>query len=187
MATENQVDTGLKGSTGSGMFVGSISPSLVTPILGVASATSMNFGGSSLSDYIDNTPFTPTFTCATPGDLSFAYTTQQGFYVRIGNIVFYVMSVRGTPTFTTASGQIQVGGLPITPSQAHGDCLGISVNNSAFTYPVGTTQVAVQTLGAGGNLGWIAFGSAVASSTVTMANITTGVAFNAQYSGSYFV
>jgi hypothetical protein len=187
MATVNQVGVGLSGSTGTGTFVGSTSPTLITPTLGVVTATSINFGGNPLANYVDNTAFTPTFTCATPGDLSFAYTQQTGFYVRIGNIVFYVMSVRGTPTFTTASGQIQVGGLPIISSQTNGDCLGICINNSAFTYPVGTTQVAVQTLGAGGTLGWMAFGSAVASATVTMANITTGVAFNAQYSGSYFV
>lgn len=42
MATNNAVNVGLSGSTGSGTFVGATSPTLVTPILGVASATSIN-------------------------------------------------------------------------------------------------------------------------------------------------
>jgi hypothetical protein len=43
MATSNQVNVGLSGSTGSGSFVGSTSPTLVTPVLGVATATSLTF------------------------------------------------------------------------------------------------------------------------------------------------
>ena len=42
MATQNAVNVGLSGSTGSGSFVGSISATLVTPTLGVATATSIN-------------------------------------------------------------------------------------------------------------------------------------------------
>jgi hypothetical protein len=47
MATNNSVDVVLKGSTGSGTFVGSNSPTLVTPILGAASATSISFSSTS--------------------------------------------------------------------------------------------------------------------------------------------
>ena len=43
MATVNQVGLGLSGSTGTGSFVGSTSPTLVTPTLGIASATSITF------------------------------------------------------------------------------------------------------------------------------------------------
>jgi hypothetical protein len=43
MTTGNQVDVGLSGSTGTGTFVGSTSPTLVTPTLGVATATSIAF------------------------------------------------------------------------------------------------------------------------------------------------
>lgn len=42
MATNNAVGNGLTGSTGSGAFVGATSPTLVTPVLGVASATTIN-------------------------------------------------------------------------------------------------------------------------------------------------
>lgn len=46
MATNNAVNVGLSGSTGTGNFVGSNSPSLVTPNLGVSTATSMVFSPS---------------------------------------------------------------------------------------------------------------------------------------------
>jgi len=42
MATNNQVNVGLSGSTGTGSFVGSTSPTLTTPTLGAATATSVN-------------------------------------------------------------------------------------------------------------------------------------------------
>lgn len=42
MTTQNSVNLGLAGATGSGAFVGATSPTLVTPVLGVASATSIN-------------------------------------------------------------------------------------------------------------------------------------------------
>lgn len=42
MATVNAVGVGLSGSTGSGSFAGSTSPSFTTPILGVAAATTIN-------------------------------------------------------------------------------------------------------------------------------------------------
>lgn len=43
MATNNAVNSGLAGTTGTGSFVGSTSPSLVTPTLGAATATSLTF------------------------------------------------------------------------------------------------------------------------------------------------
>jgi hypothetical protein len=42
MATINAVNTSLSGQTGTGQFVGDTSPTLVTPVLGVAEATSIN-------------------------------------------------------------------------------------------------------------------------------------------------
>lgn len=42
MSTQNSVNLTLSGATGSGTFVGATSPTLVTPVLGVATATSIN-------------------------------------------------------------------------------------------------------------------------------------------------
>ena len=43
MTTINSVGNGLAGTTGSGNFVGSTSPTLVTPVLGAATSTSLAF------------------------------------------------------------------------------------------------------------------------------------------------
>ena len=43
MTTNNSVGVGLSGSTGTGSFVGATSPTLVTPTLGAATATSVAF------------------------------------------------------------------------------------------------------------------------------------------------
>lgn len=42
MATNNSVNTSLSGQTGTGNFVGANTPTLTTPVLGVASATTIN-------------------------------------------------------------------------------------------------------------------------------------------------
>jgi hypothetical protein len=47
MATNNAVNTSLSGQTGTGNFVGANTPTLITPVLGVATGTSINFGSSS--------------------------------------------------------------------------------------------------------------------------------------------
>ncbi len=47
MATNNAVNTPLSGQTGTGNFVGATSPTLITPVLGVASATSLAFSSTS--------------------------------------------------------------------------------------------------------------------------------------------
>jgi hypothetical protein len=47
MTTNNLVDTSLSGQTGTVKFVGSTSPTLVTPVLGAVSATSLTFSSTS--------------------------------------------------------------------------------------------------------------------------------------------
>lgn len=47
MTTVNSIGLGLKGSSGSGSFVGSASPTLVTPILATPTATSLAFTSTS--------------------------------------------------------------------------------------------------------------------------------------------
>lgn len=68
-----------------------------------------------------NVPFTsvaawtPVLTCATPGDLNVAYTTQTGYRVRIGNcVVAFFKIVTSTFTWTTASGNMRITGMGLT-------------------------------------------------------------------------
>lgn len=55
MATINAVNTNLSGQTGTGSFVGSNSPILVTPNIGVATATSLAFQGSATLSMVTGT------------------------------------------------------------------------------------------------------------------------------------
>lgn len=67
-----------------------------------------------LDDYEEG-DWTPALTFATPGDLSVAYSTQDGDYTKIGrNVRATVTLVTSTFTHSTASGAARVTGLPFT-------------------------------------------------------------------------
>jgi hypothetical protein len=68
------------GATGTGALVFGTSPSLTTPTLGVAAATSINFGQTALSYYGEGT-WTPSLGGNT------TYTTQTGIYTRVGRLI----------------------------------------------------------------------------------------------------
>lgn len=50
MTTQNSINTGLSGTTGTGNFVGATSPTLITPTLGAALATSIQISNTGLLD-----------------------------------------------------------------------------------------------------------------------------------------
>lgn len=142
MATINSVGNGLTGATGTGLFVGSTSPTLVTPTLGVALATSINFGGSPLSNYVSEGLWTPAITFATPGNLSVAYSDQLGYYTRIGSFVRLSWYLTFIPTYTTASGAISITGLPFTSYGSGGNtAIGGFISGGLLTYPTGCTNI----------------------------------------------
>lgn len=97
------------GETGSGALVFATSPSLTTPTLGVASATSISFGDEALSVY-DEGAWNPT---PSPAGGAFTTITFVGTYTRIGrrvmcNGVFHITD-KGT-----AAGTLLIA-LPFTP------------------------------------------------------------------------
>lgn len=142
MATNNSVNTSLAGQTGTGVFVGATSPTLVTPVLGAATATSINFGGGALSSFIPTTVFTPTVTFATPGDLSVAYVARVCSYTKIGNLVFVSIFIQFTPTYTTSAGNFIIADMPVAGTAV--ECGLSPYNNSvSVTYPAGTTFFAI--------------------------------------------
>ena len=63
--------------------------------------------------------FTPTVTFSTAGDLSPTYATQEGVYFDHGNYVEIVGFVDfDTNAYTTATGEVRIGGLPFSASSA---------------------------------------------------------------------
>lgn len=158
--------------TGTGALVFANTPTLVTPVLGAATATSINFGGSTLNTYAESTSWTPTMTFATPGDLSIVYTTQVGTYSRIGNIVYLTFILAFTPTFTTASGSFQVTGLPFTIGAS---CVG-TVQYQTSAFPAGTTYIYLRGTAAQSLLTINASGSSTSTTAMTTTQVTTGAA-----------
>jgi hypothetical protein len=96
--------------TGSGSLVRATSPTLTTPTLGVASATSINFGGGALSNYVPLTSFTPVIEGSSTAGTG-TYSVQVGRYMRIGSMVH--ASLRLTWSAHTGTGNMVINGLPV--------------------------------------------------------------------------
>lgn len=170
--------------TGTGTPVLATSPTLVTPDLGAATATSINFGQVSLN-YYDEGTYTPTFTFATAGDLSVSYAAQTGFYRRVGTMVYVVTTLVFTPTFTTASGQARLGALPFTSANINHGVI-CAQKSSNVTFPASCTQV----FGYTANTTYFtlrAYGTSTAQTDLTTSNFTSGASHTLVVSGMYLI
>lgn len=147
---------------------------LTTPTLGVASATSINFGGSALGNYNATTAQTaPTITFVTPGDLSVAYTTQKLYYSRIGSIVTVSFTLQFTPTFTTASGALIISNIPVN-ANANTDFFGSCNHYSNITYSAGYTTLLTLIPAGANTINFIQNGSGKNSLTLQASNMPSG-------------
>jgi len=181
MATNNQINYPLAGQTGTGQFVGSTSPTLITPTLGAASATSLTLPGSStLSLYLGATTVTPTFTFATVGDLSVSYSIQTCRYWQIGAMVLVSLTLRFTPTYTTSSGTARF--VAATPTGASSFNWVLPVREVSSIIYTGTQLVATAVNGYFLINGQ---GSGVLAAPLTTANIPTGVQQTVVITGMY--
>lgn len=142
-------------STGSGSVVLATSPTLVTPTLGVAAATSINFGGSALANFIDWTTYTPTVTLVGgAGNTVPQYTTNIGYYTQIGKLITVMVYLTGDGGNEGAgTGQINIA-LPVSASSNqptyYVPC-GQYLNNTAFVIAAGQIQASASTIELGRN------------------------------------
>jgi hypothetical protein len=201
--TSAQLATSLTDETGSGANVFATSPTLVTPALGTPSSgtltsctglpvtTGISGLGANVSTILTTsaavgTTWTPTFTFSTPGDISLSYALQFGRYTKVGNVIYYMFWLTVTPTFTTSSGTIRIGGLPTA-------CIGVNflggacITNSGFTYPAGRTAVFSEAAASNTYMNLIANGSAVAPIALGSTNVVSGAALDIQGTGFYMV
>lgn len=124
--------------------------------------------------------FTPTLSFATPGDLSVVYVQQEGYYWRVGPLVYFEALIQATPTFTTATGALLMPGLPfackasltITPIFAS------QLSSAGLTLPGGRTSVYGYMLAGESQLRAAAQGSAIAPAALLAADITSAVSLN---------
>ncbi len=193
MATNNAVNTSLSGQTGTVNFVGSTSPTLVTPILGVAAATSIN-------KLTITTPATgSTLTIADGKTLTvsntMSMTSTDGAAIAFG--------AGGTVSYAGGSGTVSTASISGTTQAAAVNTRYIVANAGQTTITLPTTfaigdVVIIKGLGAGG---WILaagtattirIGSAVTSSagSLTSANqydtvFVSGLVANTTWSVDY--
>lgn len=82
----------------------------------IASLASVAFSGAGADMVTNGVAWTPALTFATPGDLAVAYSAQFGRYWQLSsNIVLLQFTITtSTFTWTTASGNLRVDGLPFT-------------------------------------------------------------------------
>ena len=101
VAISNTGVTSLASTTGSGAVVRATSPTLVTPILGVAAATSVNFGGTALSAYQEttvNSGITWTNVTGQPASYEFRFTKVGRLVTMYFKFATATASTGGTTT-----------------------------------------------------------------------------------------
>ncbi len=142
--------------TGSGGIALATSPTFVTPVLGAATATSINFGQTTLNLYQEGT-WTPTDTSGA----SLTFSTAVGTYTRIGRMV--VASCQIVYPSTVSGAGAQIGGLPFTVANNNAMLGGLvmfsTVTTLKYTLAVPNTTTA--------NL-YINTGAAILNSAMTL-------------------
>lgn len=145
----NQGGTGVTSSTGSGSVVLNTSPVLTTPTLGAASATSVNFGGTALANYVEGT-----WTPVDASGASLTFTSVTANYTRIGRMI--IASCTLTYPSTVNGSNALIGGLPLTTSASAGSQGGHVVYSTSATLVRSLTQSSSTTFSlntaAGGNI-----------------------------------
>jgi hypothetical protein len=84
------------------------------------------------------TTFTPTLSFSTPGNSTFAYSTQSGWLMRVGSLVFFNINLSVTPTFTTAGGYLLINGNPILGDTRLGSYWQQVVQTNNISFPAGS-------------------------------------------------
>ncbi len=123
--------TGTTSTTGTGALVLQTTPILITPVLGAATATSINFGGTTLSSYVEGT-FIPILSFG-GASVGITYNSQTGKYTKIGNAVNFTMQIVLTSK-GSSTGVSLISGLPFTNSASQA-----SLNILANAFAAGTT------------------------------------------------
>ena len=141
-------------NTGTGNNVLATSPTLVTPTLGVAKATSIQFGSSSLlSDYEEGT-WTPAYIST---GATFGYSIQYGSYVKVGTLVKAQFRLRANSVTGTTTNPVNISGLPFTSANLNtyyqeGSALGLQTFVSVLSADV-TNNVTTMNLWISGSTG----------------------------------
>lgn len=137
--TSLQLKNVISDETGSGSLVFANTPTLIAPVLGVATANSISFGQTALANYQEGT-WTPT----DASGAALAFSTAVGFYTRIGRQVICELVVAYP---STANGSnTKIGGLPFSANASSGGGFSNSGSNLSLSMQaVGSSTTAILT------------------------------------------
>ena len=141
-----------------------------------------------LSDSVGRTTFAPTVTFGTPGDLTVAYTSQIGVYMKVGALILFYVSLGFTPTYTTATGTICISLPPIAPTDLFW-AWPVRQLSGFPSWPTGVTTFVARNQTVGGVGACITLagqGSTIAGAQMTSTQLPSGTAVNVAFSGYYF-
>jgi len=141
--------------TGAGTLVnGGISFTNSSSLINTTTQTARNFdvggisfdGGTNILNVYTEGTFTPTLTGASVAGTT-TYTAQNGYYTKIGNVVFVYATI--VITAATGTGDLLFGALPFTvKNDTNNIPIGsLSMNASGFAWPASTTTAIVRFLG----------------------------------------
>ena len=120
--------------------------------------------------------FMPTLSFATPGDLSVSYATRDGCCWRLGDLVIALVHIAATPTYSTASGQLRIGGLPCAVA---GPVVANTFQHGNIIYPTGATTLVTRPEQGSDYFICVALGNGVATA-ITAAEVVSGLPFTAR-------
>lgn len=104
--TSAELITVISDETGSGSLVFANTPTLITPVLGVASATSINIGGDGAVANLKSGTYTPTRSAEANLDANVTMTEAQ--YMRVGNTVTVSGRFTANPTTTATATSFEI-------------------------------------------------------------------------------
>lgn len=147
-------------------------------------AQSASANANTLDDYEEGT-WSPVLEYSVPGTSTWASASGTGTYTKIGNRVFWDVTVSGVPTNGTASGYIRCKNLPFTVKIISG--YGAVGGNAAGWTKAGFSQVVLVPTGNTTFLYFQASGSGQALTTVAVADIPSGGTVQGQGQGHYLI
>lgn len=137
-----------------------------------------------LLDAFKSGTWTPTVTFATPGDLTVAYSLQEGHYWRVGAMCLIAFRLDFTPTFTTASGGLRIEGLPFAILDSRD--IGVPLMHGAnMPYPAGVSTLMARFRNASSYMTIDGSGSGLATTDLIASDFTSGQAQTAVAGGVY--
>lgn len=129
--------------------------------------------------------WSPTMSFATVGTSSWSHATQDGAYVRIGNLVYFDLTISATPTIGTGSGALRIS-LPFTVAANTGAC--VSTMDSDFA-TWGTTNTSISAMPTTGvaYLTLRANKAAAGPTNISASDMTSGAAHTVTIGGCFRV